>query len=80
MSQDRCEYCGQEERYGHNAICVMNTVEELRADNERLRAALHTALEACRAYEGAADTRTWAAAKMWHQEARNAYQQSGDGK
>jgi hypothetical protein len=37
---DRCEYCGQEERYGHNAICVMNEVEELRAEIERLRAAL----------------------------------------
>ncbi len=40
MSQAQCEYCGQEERYGHNAICVMNTVEELRAEIERLRAAL----------------------------------------
>ncbi|RPH76027.1 hypothetical protein EHM76_00300 [bacterium] len=28
---DRCEYCGQEERYGHNAVCVMNEVERLRA-------------------------------------------------
>lgn len=38
MTQDRCEYCGQEDRYGHNAICVMSTVEELRAQVERLRA------------------------------------------
>lgn len=40
MSHDRCEYCGQEERYGHNAICVMNTVAELRADIEQMRVAL----------------------------------------
>jgi len=38
MNQSQCEYCGQEERYGHNAICVMNTVEEQRAEIERLRA------------------------------------------
>lgn len=30
MSTARCEYCGQEERYGHNAVCVMNEVSELR--------------------------------------------------
>lgn len=32
-----CEYCGQEVRYGHNAICVMNVVEELRAEVARLQ-------------------------------------------
>jgi hypothetical protein len=32
---ERCEYCGQED--GHNAVCVMNDVVELRAENERLR-------------------------------------------
>jgi len=35
-----CEYCGQEARYGHNAVCVMNEVIELRAENERLHKAL----------------------------------------
>lgn len=40
MSEERCEYCGQEERYGHNAVCVMNTVEELRAEIEQLKLAL----------------------------------------
>lgn len=38
MSQKKCEYCGQEERYGHNAICVMNVVAELRAKVEQLEA------------------------------------------
>lgn len=37
---ERCEYCGTEGRYGHTAVCVMNEVIELRAANERLRAAL----------------------------------------
>lgn len=32
-----CEYCGTDDRYGHTAVCVMNEVIELRADNERLR-------------------------------------------
>jgi hypothetical protein len=35
---DKCEYCGQETRYGHNSICVMNEVTDLRIENERLRA------------------------------------------
>jgi len=35
-----CEYCGQEERYGHNAICVMNTVVEQRTQIKRLCALL----------------------------------------
>jgi ribosomal protein L24E len=35
---DKCEYCGQETRYGHNSVCVMNEVAELRTENERLRA------------------------------------------
>lgn len=42
MTQE-CEYCGQEERYGHNAICIMNTVEELRVEIERLKARLGNA-------------------------------------
>lgn len=32
---DCCEYCGQEDRYGHNAVCVMNEVIELRAALKR---------------------------------------------
>lgn len=35
---ERCEYCGQEDRYGHNAVCVMNEVIELRAALERVLA------------------------------------------
>lgn len=40
MTRECCEYCGQEDRYGHNALCMMNTIEELRDEIERLRAAL----------------------------------------
>lgn len=40
MTREHCEYCGQEDRYGHNAICIMNTVEELRAEVARLRTLL----------------------------------------
>ena len=35
---ERCEYCGQEERYGHNAVCVMRTIAELEVENADLRA------------------------------------------
>lgn len=39
MTPPHCEYCGQEERYGHNTMCVMNTVEDQRAEITRLRSA-----------------------------------------
>lgn len=57
MSQDQCEYCGQEERYGHNAICVMNTVEELRAEIEQLRAFANS-IGQCTCAPGMCDTKT----------------------
>lgn len=34
VTQKTCEYCGQEERYGHDAPCVMNIVAELTRDLE----------------------------------------------
>lgn len=43
-------------------------------ENKQLLDALWTALAACRAYAGAADTRTFASAKTWHAEAETAYQ------
>ena len=35
-----CEYCGYDLDKGHNAVCVMNTVERLEAKIERLQMAL----------------------------------------
>lgn len=35
-----CEYCGYDWDKGHNAVCVMNDVDRLEAENKRLRALL----------------------------------------